>query len=348
LKILFLDKVLMGAMPSPLRGVEIFNTRLIGDLARCGDQITVPVHASWVDYLASEAAGEVHLLPVSAGKKPLLNGITAAWKLRKQRYDVLLLANVANGLLPAAAMLRRSGAVGRCVLIAHREPSRRFLRAQKRIPTRVVSVNRIIADEFRAEGGYELSDVYYGITNGDSFRPVDGRGRSAVRFCVVGQLDNPWKGADTAVAALREMRLRCGVECELHLASFSDPAPWKGAGVVPYSWMPASRMPEFLGGMDVMIVPSRDEGVMRETFSQVAVQGMLSGLPLIVSDRPVLTEKLDAGGGRVFHNMEELAGHMAELASDAELRARLGAEGRKTALERYVWDTTVFREKYLV
>ena len=111
--------------------------------------------------------------------------------------------------------------------------------------------------------------------------------------------------------------------------------------------MPASDIPEFVRRMDVMLVPSRDEIVMRETFSQVIVQGMLSGLPVIASDLPVLTEKLDTGGGKVFRSPSDLADIMKDFAESATLRQEVGAKGRETALARYVWDTAVFREKYL-
>ena len=111
--------------------------------------------------------------------------------------------------------------------------------------------------------------------------------------------------------------------------------------------MPFDGVPDLLRRMDVMIVPSRDEGFMRETFCQSMVQGMLTGLPVLVNDLPILTEKLDRGGGRIAATAEELAGAMEELAGDAALRARLGAEGRATALERYVWDSDWFVDEML-
>ena len=345
--ILFMDKVLLACMKEPVRGVEIFNVRLLRDLSSQGDTVTVPVHSSWVPHLKSEVGDQVALMPVAAGRKSLLNGMCAVWKLRKSVFDVLLLANVANGLLPALGYLRRKRIVSRCVLVAHREPSKRFLKHMKRLPTRVVSVNGIIAKEFLDEGGYELSEVYYGVTEADRFKPGSGSSDGIVRFCVLGQLDNAWKGADTAVAAFESMRAACDVPCELHLASFSNADAWRGDGVVPYQWMPAGDIPEFLGKMDIMLVPSRDEIVMRETFSQVIVQGMLCALPVIASDLPVLTEKLDTGGGKVFRDVEDLAVLMKALAESVEMRQEVGAKARETALARYVWDTAVFREKYL-
>ena len=112
----------------------------------------------------------------------------------------------------------------------------------------------------------------------------------------------------------------------MHLASFVNPTHTTTPGIQIYPWLPAAEIPAFLRRMDVMLVPSRDELVMRETFSQVIIQGMLTGLPIIASNRPVL--------------METLAG-------DAVLCRRLGAEARRIALARYAWNMDRFSRKYL-
>jgi glycosyltransferase involved in cell wall biosynthesis len=111
--------------------------------------------------------------------------------------------------------------------------------------------------------------------------------------------------------------------------------------------MDPGELPDLLRTMDVMVVPSRDEEVMRETFSQAMVQGMLSGLPVIANDLPVLTEKLDQGGGLVVRSVKEMSEAMDKLAGDPVLRRRLGEEARRTALARYVWDTEAFVDKFL-
>jgi glycosyltransferase involved in cell wall biosynthesis len=163
----------------------------------------------------------------------------------------------------------------------------------------------------------------------------------------MGMLDNAWKGADTAIEAFRLLPEALRGRVRLHLASYSSPPPFDDDRIRAYAWMPLTDIPEFLRGMDVMLAPSRDEGVMRETFSQAVVQGMLTGLPVLVSDLMVLREKVDAGGGHVVRDAAELAQRMAELAGDPARRARLGAEARAIALERYVWDTARFVRRYL-
>ncbi len=346
--LLFLDKVLAGPCRRPPRGVELFNLNLIGGLARRGHRVTALVHPDWSDPIR-RAAGDcpVNLVgPDSAGGKNLPRG----WMIRaasRQRADILLLANVANRLLPVLLWLRLIRAARHCVLIAHREPSRRSLRAQKAWPSTVVAVNRVIAGRYR-RAGFDRVSVYYGVTDADRFFPAPARtGGEVVNFCVAGDLDNTWKGSDTAVSAFGRLAPEVREGCRLHLASFRRPPEFDDPRIVGYRWMEASEMPDFFRRMDVMLVPSRDRGVMMETFSQVMVQGMLSGLPVIAGRLPVLEEKLDRGGGLVFDDVPGLAAAMTRLAGDPALRREMGRAGRKTALARYVWDTGLFSEKYL-
>ena len=69
---------------------------------------------------------------------------------------------------------------------------------------------------------------------------------------------------------------------------------------------------------------------------------MLTGLPLIVNNIPVLTEKIDTGGGLVFDDVDGLTKAMRRFADDPQLRRKMGEQGRQTALERYIWNTQNF------
>ena len=86
---------------------------------------------------------------------------------------------------------------------------------------------------------------------------------------------------------------------------------------------------------------------MRETFSQAMVQGMLSGLPILANDLEILKEKLNQGGGFIFKNSNELKEKIEELAFNKNLRIYLGEKARKVAIQRYIWDTEYFSEKFL-
>ncbi|MDO9542188.1 MAG: glycosyltransferase family 4 protein [Kiritimatiellia bacterium] len=361
--LLFLDKVFLRPRKQTLRGVELFNQSLIRDLAREGIKLTVPVHYSWKDVLSGGLSGVLPDFHEVALRKTLLNGLKSVWQLRRVSYQYIILANVANSLIPALWLLRLFHSRPSLILFAHRMPSLRFLAALSKKKTRVIAVNGIIAARFK-KAGFEDANVCFGHIDADKFfphagsngtkRPADREdGKSAapgpqkVNFCVVGFLNNAWKGADTAVAAFRLMPKDICAKCVLHLASFRAPPSFPEQNIRAYNWLPTGEMPQWLRRMDVMIVPSRDERVMRETFSLTMVEGMLTALPIIATNLPVLAEKLNAGGGYVFNNAAELSRWMTLLATRPQLRAELGGKARLIALERYIWNTKKFVSRYL-
>lgn len=345
--ILFLDKVFLKKKPGVLRGVELFNLHLLRDLLRVGCPVLVAADRSWAEEIRSFAhpyKPELLLLQVLGSE--FLNSLAAAFGLWRRKVDVLLLGNVGKGIILLARRLWWMRVFTKCVLIAHREAFPHFVHVFRRFPGHAVCVNEKIAEPFRA-AGYSSVQVDYGIFDAERFYPQERKTADAVHFCVLGMLDNAWKGADTAVEAFRLLPAGAQAKCVLHLASFTSPPAFPEKNIIAYAWMPSEKIPEWLRTMDVMLCPSRDEEVMRETFSQAVVQGMLTGLPVIASDRPIFVEKLQQGGGLVFHDAAELARHMETLIGDPGLRARLGRQGRQTAQERYVWNTERFVHRYI-
>ncbi len=344
--VLFLDKVFLKRVPEPLRGVELFNLHLLRDLVRLGYPVTLIAEISWqkavLDFMGEQRPQALwfRALGPDALATPL-----AGWCLRGRTFDRLLVGNVGNGLLPLVRHLHRRRAFARAVLIAHREAAPRFVKSWSGMPGCVVAVNQQIARPFQSVGSGRVA-VDYGIVQSDRYFPPSTRPEGPVRFIVLGALDNPWKGADTAQAAFARLPAELCDRAELHLASYRHP-PTGAKGVVAHPWLPLDEIPGLLRRMQVMICPSRDEVVMRETFSQAMVQGMLTGLPVLASDLPILTEKLDSGGGLIFHNEAELADHMARMIREPELREHLGQQARTTALDRYRWDTARFAARYL-
>jgi glycosyltransferase involved in cell wall biosynthesis len=342
-RVLFLEKAFLARREHDPRGVELFNLNLVRDLARLGCRVTVLCRADWAG-VVRERGGDVGQVEAQICRGA---GLAATLGLMGRRFDALLLANVANRLVPHLALLRMLRVAPRCVLIAHREPSRRSVQVQRLWPSTVVAVNRQIAGHFE-RAGFPRVAVSYGITDADRFAPLGGGpAKETVDFCVVGHLDSAWKGADTAMAAFARLSPAARARCRLHLASYSTPPVIADPTVRAYPWMPFARVPSFLHEMDVMLVPSRDEQVMRETFCQAMVQGMLTGLPTVTSALPVLTEKLDAGGGIVCTNVDEITAAIERLAADAAARRAMGARGREVALARYVWDTAAFVNRFL-
>ncbi len=346
--ILFLDKVLMSRYRKEPRGVEVFNLNLIRDLARLDESVTAGMHATWIDTAEKWFAGSpVELLHASQKSGNISSGLSVASRIMKRKFSVFLLGNVSNRLVLPGLMLRMAGVAPRCVLIAHRPGTRRFLIAQKLWKTEVVAVNERIADSFK-KSGFKSVTVRYGVSDADLFVP-DTRPavKNIVDFCVLGHLDNPWKGADTAVAAFKALPADVQNRARLHLASFHHVPDFGVKNITAYPWMPFNQVSDFLRKMDVMIVPSRDSIVTLETFCQSMVQGMLAGLPVIAGDLPILSEKLDHGGGITIRGQEELTGAMRKLAGDPALRLELGHQARAVALERYVWNTKAFVKDFL-
>ncbi len=346
--VLFLEKVFLEPCRSEARGVELFNFNLLRDLAQLGRVVTVVAHPDWRAVLNDRLGADApEMLSFPTWLKGPLGAVLALYRARQRRFSMLLTANVGDRLIPALSLIRHYGLVPRAVLLAHRVPTLRFVKAQGALPTTVAAVNRKIAGYFNGLH-YGRVEVYYGIAQAGRFlepRPAKAEGEP-VDFCVLGDLNSAWKGADTAVEAFRLLPPDVGARCRLHLASFREQRTGGDPRIVCYRWMPFEEVPAFLRRMDVMLVPSHDEGVMRETFSQAAVQGMLSGLPLIVSDLSVLSEKVNEGGGVVAHTTEEMAVAMARLANEAALRVSMGQKGRATAQSRYIWSTEEFLKRF--
>jgi len=348
--ILFIEKVFLSREAKLPDGVELFNISLIKDLAAMGYAVTLPACAAWRQVIKEHTGTlplEIVELPWNSSGS--LGGVLALKKLRTRRFDLLLLGNVGDNLIPIITSLRWMRAAGQIAVIAHREPKARFIRSLRRRPVAVLAVNKHIAACF-AQGKFTPMMTGYGLAQSELFHPaVSGSAarKSRVDFCVVGRLERKWKGADTAAAAFLKLPYGIKRNCRLHFAGFASPPAFFDPDIVTYKWLPHEQMGDFLRRMDVMLVPSRDEVVTQETFSQAAVQGMLTGLPLIASNLPVFTEKLDRGGGLIFDDVDGLTKAMGRLAEDPQLRRKMGEQGRQTARERYVWNTRKFVDEIM-
>ena len=191
--------------------------------------------------------------------------------------------------------------------------------------------------------------VYYGVVGAEMYTPgarqLTGEGGEdgLVHFGLVGLLDNPWKGGPMALEAMSKLPADVAPRVRLHMMSYLEKPECSDERVVFHPWRRPAEIPEMLRRMDALLVPSSAG----ETFSQAMVQGMLTALPVITSTLPVLTEKLDTGGGLVAANSDELAMRMAELTRDAGARRAMGARGREVALARYVWNTAEFVARFM-
>src|SRR5687768_7302708 len=97
--------------------------------------------------------------------------------------------------------------------------------------------------------------------------------------------------------------------------------------------VPPTEIPQLTGAMDVLVHPSRREGLAR-----AIVQGQLAGAPAIAYDIDGNREGLIEGETGFMippFDARRLAGHLSELLDDAEKRRAMGASGRAFALGRF-------------
>ncbi|MEM1166482.1 MAG: glycosyltransferase family 4 protein [Planctomycetota bacterium] len=357
---------------APIRGVQLFDMHLVRELVGLGHSVTVVAERSWRRRL-EEAFGAVVGAGGSGGaragslevawtpnlRKPIWNGLwaLAGLGIRRRRFDRLVVGNISRGIGPIAERVIKMGLAPAGVVIAHKGGHPGIYAPFRRARLEVLAINPLIASQC-VEWPVRVM-IRYGVANADAFFPPDdwpGRlGREAtperpVRIVVLGKLDTPWKGAAEAIEAVRRLPGQDRARVELHLASYAVPPEIEaGVPVVVYPWLDASEIPGLVRTMDAMLVPSLSE---RETFSQAIVQGMLTGLPIVASDVPVLAEKLDAGGGVTFERAGDVPGQLTALIADRVIgdpgwRVSAGQAARRTAVERYVWDSAWFSEEFL-
>lgn len=337
-----------------VHGVELFNFLFVRRLVEMGVRVTLAAEPRWKAGFAEHLAGVGDGLDVVYGlplKRPLPVALSVVPKLvRHGPYDLVVIGNNGRGVLPAVRLVqrlsKRRGVGGRCVLFAHQYANPKYLKQLRAVDLSVHCVSEAVAADFRKENRWPVS-VGYGILNGEQFFPraasAGGDASRPLRFGVVGKLDTPWKGAHLAIEAWERLSGSLLGKAELHMLAYSTPPAKLPAGVVLHEWVPLDKIPEFMRTLDLLIVPSTSA----ESFSQVSVQGMLTGLPLLVYPIPVLTEKIDAGGGAAFSTPDGLAGLVARCVAEPAWRAEMGAAARRTALERYCWSAEGFCERFL-
>jgi glycosyltransferase involved in cell wall biosynthesis len=175
-------------------------------------------------------------------------------------------------------------------------------------------------------------------------RPADG----TVRLLYVGRVVRT-KGLRDAVRALGRLKTSIRVELDVvgdgfDLAACKALVDERGLGdqVRFHGRQPRERVEDFYRAADVFVFPSY-----REPGGNVTFESMGYGLPLIVTDLGGPGNVVDDTCGIRVHPVDpeqfadDLAAAITRLADDPELRARLGAAGRKRVAEIAVWDRKV-------
>lgn len=316
--------------------------KFIRDAIALGVDVTVVIERSWEKRLDEYLGPRMPRLirpPYVFSKS--ITGMIGALMARSERADTLLIGAPDEAVSVSVGMLLRAGVAKRVVVSAEGEAGPEQARAFAGHRMTIVANSNYIADTWRGRFTGDLH-VSYGLADSHQFHPpASPQRKSTVDFVLLAKLPSEAKGADIAIEAFARLPDAVRSRCRLHLAGYVDPPPSPAPGVVTHKWLSSEAVGAFLRTMDVQLVPSR-----WESFCQAAVQGMLTGLPLITSRISVLTEKVDTGGGITCSTVDEYASAMERLALDEGLRLRMGQAGRATALDRYVYDPTAYLERY--
>src|SRR5205085_1917822 len=99
------------------------------------------------------------------------------------------------------------------------------------------------------------------------------------------------------------------------------------------------RIVELYAETEIAVVPSLYEG-----FSLPAVEAMACGVPLVATTGGALPEVAGTDGDTALlvppGDPQALAVAIGRMLDDAALRERVGAAGRKRALEKFTWKAT--------
>jgi glycosyltransferase involved in cell wall biosynthesis len=196
-------------------------------------------------------------------------------------------------------------------------------------PSRIVLVpSRCDTELFDPDRWHDAGKVLRASLPGDPDVPVVG---------FLGSF-NASKGIDVLVAAVANLAKRR----PLRLAVAGD-GPSRGpleraaaCGVPPtvlLGRLPTSTVPRFLAAVDVLAVPSQDEGLPR-----VVLEAMSMRVPVVASDAGGIPEAVDDGTTGLLvpaGNSEAFAAALERVLDDPSLSSRLGNAGRRRVLEKF-------------
>ncbi|HZF25784.1 MAG TPA: glycosyltransferase family 4 protein [Steroidobacteraceae bacterium] len=150
------------------------------------------------------------------------------------------------------------------------------------------------------------------------------------------------KGVEEFVAAARLLK-SAGVDAEFWIAGVPDignPSAigsdeirtWEAQGIVT-ALGHVEQMPELLGRVDVVALPSYREGT-----PKILLEAAASGLPVVATDVPGCREVVDPGVTGLLVPVRDsvaLARALRQMIENGSMRARMGVAGRKKMLAEF-------------
>lgn len=223
-----------------------------------------------------------------------------------------------------------------------------FAEMQKQVARRIPELLTVstssatdIADDFGVSPE-QLHVVPLGVDT-ERFTPADDR--VSGRIIAIASADVPLKGISHLLHAVARLRVERNLDVQL-VSKLEPNGPTEkliaelGISdiVTASSGLSDDELAGLLASAEVACIPSLYEG-----FSLPAVEAMASGTPIVASRAGALPEVLGADGdcARLVApaDVDELTRVLGELLDSPTQRHRLGAAGRRRALEVFSWES---------
>ena len=176
----------------------------------------------------------------------------------------------------------------------------------------------------------------------DLFTPLPHISRRPGRLITTASADVALKGLSYLLEAMAKLR----TERDVRLTIIGKPKPGKSADLIAslgltdcidfVSGVSDERIVELYAEAELAVVPSLYEG-----FSLPAIEAMSTGICLVATDGGALPEVTGTDGDTVLScragDVDSLVAALRRGLDDAELRARIGANGRRRVAERWSW-----------
>jgi glycosyltransferase involved in cell wall biosynthesis len=198
-----------------------------------------------------------------------------------------------------------------------------------------------IAEDFEVSPS-QLHVVPLGVDT-ELFKPAEKRVRN--RIIAIASADVPLKGVSHLLHAVARLRVERDLELQL-VAKLEPNGPTEkliaelGVSDIVHisSGLSDTELADLLASAEIACIPSLYEG-----FSLPAVEAMASGTPIVASRAGALPEVVGADGGcaRLVRpaDVDELTAVLGDLLDSPQELARLGAAGRRRALEVFSWES---------
>ncbi len=310
---------------------------------------------------------EVGQFSLGTFSEPLAFSVRAHQALKKRRFDFDLVHDnqclgygilAIEKMIPTVVTLHHPITRDRMLEMEH-EPNwwKRtsigrwygFVKMQGRVASRmprVVVVSESSIKDIHSDMGVALDRmrlVPVGVDI-DLFRPLPHVARHPGHLITTASADVALKGLSYLLEAVAKLRTE---RDDIHLTVIGRARPGGPsaelidklglAGVVDFvTGVPDERIVEFYAESELAVVPSLYEG-----FSLPAIEAMATGIALVATDGGALPEVTGTDGDTVIScragDAEALAATLRRGLGVADLRARVGAAGRRRVVERWSW-----------